>query len=88
MPEVFTFEILPLDDDAFEPMLLDIPTLSGPDFAARRAYWTAFHYLGSRGFDVDEFEVREYGGESRRITAGGFIPSPASSYTRPTAWQV
>lgn len=80
--ERYTFEVAPAgwdgmhdEDLAFEPFLMDVPTLSGVDFAARRAWWSAFHALGPKGFEPEDFEVHEWdGARARRVYMGGFEP--------------
>jgi hypothetical protein len=62
-----SFEVVPTSNQ-FKPFILDVPKLPGdsiPQKQARRAYWQAFHTLGSRGIDVDEFKVYEWLGEKR-----------------------
>lgn len=79
MPDVprFPFEVVPVEAGTFEPFVLDVPTLSGRGFAARRAWWTAFHHLGRQGIDVDAFEVYAFDGDERgdRVTAAGLEPA-------------
>lgn len=72
--ETFTFELVPVEQGRFEPKLLDVPTLNGEDFAARRAWWTAFHLLGPQGVEPEEFAVYEYDedGRGREVRSGGF----------------
>jgi hypothetical protein len=73
-PPVFTFEVVPVREGAFEPKLLDVPSLSGEGFAARRAWWTVFHLLGPQGFEPEDFQVFEFsdeGGRGREVTSGG-----------------
>ena len=77
MPPVYTFECLPTGSYTdFDPFVLDVPSLSGEDFAARRAWWTVFHLLGQRGIEPEAFEVLEYDGTTtgtgRRVGMGGF----------------
>lgn len=57
-PDVFTFAVYPSDfGDSFESFLLEVPTLTGEDAAARRAWWSAFHILGPRGVEPEAFTV-------------------------------
>ena len=58
-PELFTFAVYPsdFDESLFEGFLLDVPTLSGQDAAARRAWWSAFHALGPKGIEPEQFAV-------------------------------
>ncbi len=61
-PERFTFAVYPADYAAdsggsFDSFLLEVPTLSGEDFAARRAWWSAFHLLGPQGVEPEDFLV-------------------------------
>lgn len=54
----YTFACYPSDfGDAFEGLLMDVPTTQGEDAAARRAWWSAFHMLGPRGFEPEDFRV-------------------------------
>jgi hypothetical protein len=81
----FTFEIIPagwdgvrLEGLAFKPMLLDVPALgeADEDSAARRAYWQAFHLLGPRGIEPEEFEVFSWSesfGRGQRVGPGGLV---------------
>lgn len=56
--EVFSFAVYPADfDDSFDAFILEVPTLSGEEAAARRAWWQVFHYLGQRGFEPEDFAV-------------------------------
>ena len=74
-PPVFTFEVIPSGDTfapLFEAFLLDVPSLSGEGFAARRAYWSAFHKLGAAGIEPEEFQVNSYP-NSRPIGPGSYI---------------
>ena len=74
----YSFEAVPATGSAdFEPFVLDVPSLSGHDFAARCAWWTVFHALGPRGIEPEEFAVYEFDGDERgrRVTMGGFIVS-------------
>ena len=77
-----TFEVAPAGWDgvtpvvpgelAFDPYLIDIPTQWGAAFAARNAWWTAFHMLGKRGVDPDGFTVHEWdNGRGRLVPHGG-----------------
>lgn len=75
-PEVFTFAVYPTAlDGSFDVLVLDVPTLSGEEFAARRAWWTAFHQLGPRGIEPEQFTVCELNPETeqlgRLVTSGG-----------------
>lgn len=77
-PPLYTFECLPVAGQAdFEPFVLDVPSLSGEDFAARRAWWSVFHLLGPRGIEPEAFEVRDYfaaaTGTGRLVSSGGFL---------------
>jgi hypothetical protein len=63
----FTFGVYPSsmeDGDPFEAFLLDVPVIThrgdgstAEDAAARRAWWSAFHLLGPRGIEPEEFLV-------------------------------
>jgi hypothetical protein len=83
MPDVprFPFEVVPVEAGTFEPFVLDVPTLSGRGFAARRAWWSAFHVLGPRGLEPEQFEVYVFDGDVRgdRVGAGGLVPAAVSS---------
>ena len=80
----YLFEVVPTGTPAgflvstdgfrFDPFVFEVPSLSGEDFAARRAWWSAFHLLGPRGVEPEEFEVFEFAGETRgrRVGMGGF----------------
>ena len=75
---VFTFEVYATGfGEVFEPFVLDVPSLSGEDFAARRAWWSVFHLLGPRGIEPEDFEVRAYDGTAtgtgRLVSSGGFV---------------
>ena len=75
------------DNLPFQPMLMDIPVLSdssqdsdasslNENRAARRAWWQAFHLLGSQGIEPEGFTVYEYSesqGRGRLVTSGGFV---------------
>lgn len=74
----YSFAVYPADmGHRFEPFILDVPTLSGVDFAARRAYWQAFHLLGPRGVEPEEMLVCQWcepaGVPGRAVGPGGFI---------------
>jgi hypothetical protein len=73
-PELFTFAVYPADfGDGFESFLLEVPTLSGLAVAARRAWWSAFHILGPRGVEPEEFSVCVWkdGAPGSLVTSGG-----------------
>jgi hypothetical protein len=106
MPVVatFEFEIVPAGVDEFdgptseelaaapfESFVLEVPTMNGDDVAARRAWWSAFHMLGPRGVEPEEFEVFELVEGCRRgrqVSSGGFVP-PADEpvVADPAAWR-
>lgn len=74
-PEVFTFAVYPADmGDAFDAFLIDVPTLINEDAAARRAWWTAFHMLGPKGFEPEDFTVCAWRNDSPGplVTSGGY----------------
>jgi hypothetical protein len=72
----FTFEVVPVDGASFDPFVIDVPSLSGEGFAARRAYWSAFYLLGPRGIEPEEFAVNEFDYDTatagRGVGPGGF----------------
>jgi hypothetical protein len=73
--QTFTFAVYPTAlDDSFDSFLMDVPTMNGADAAARRAWWSAFHILGPRGFEPEQFTVCEWVNNSpgRLVTMGGF----------------
>jgi hypothetical protein len=76
--ETYTFAVYPADFDesVFEAFLVDVPSLSGEDHAARRAWWTAFHQLGPRGIEPEQFAVAQWVNDSpgRLVTSGGLVP--------------
>lgn len=55
----YTFAVTPAigTDADFAPFLLDVPSLSGEDVAARRGYWVAFNLLGRQGYEPEQFSV-------------------------------
>lgn len=79
----YSFECVPSDalehdyDRAvFDSFLMDVPSMSGEDYAARRAWWTAFHKLGAVGWEPEDFAVYEYRtieGRGRQVGAQGFM---------------
>lgn len=75
-PRVYTFAVYPSDmGDAFDAFLVDVPTLGDANVAARRAWWTAFHWAGSRGIEPEAFTVCVWstcdGTPGRLVTSGG-----------------
>lgn len=71
----FAFEVVPAGTATFEPFALDVPSMSGEGFAARRAWWSVFHLLGPQGIEPEEYVVRELlEGDvaGRLVTSGGF----------------
>jgi hypothetical protein len=55
--DLYSFAVYPADlGDAFEPLLLDVPS-SSQDAAARRAYFSVMALMAGRGLDVDAFAV-------------------------------
>lgn len=54
----YTFAVYPANlSTDFDAFLMDVPTTQGDDAAARRAWWSAFHLLGPRGFEPEDFTV-------------------------------
>jgi hypothetical protein len=83
---VFTFEVLPMRGRGVDAFLIDVPSLSGEEYAARRAYWSAFHILGPQGLDPEDFTVRAYSEDAepysgRLVGPGGFI-DPSNTESR------
>ena len=71
----YTFAVYPTAlDDSFESFLMDVPTTQGEDPAARRAWWQAFHMLGRRGFEPEQFTVCAWHNNmpGRLVGSGGF----------------
>jgi hypothetical protein len=74
--QVFTFAVYNLDEDPpFEAFLVDVPTMNGEDAAARRAWWSAFHMLGPRGIEPEQFTVACWrdGAPGPMVTSGGIL---------------
>lgn len=74
----YCFECVPTPDDGetFAPFLLEFRTHQGDAAAARRAWWAAFHRLGPRGFEPEDFEVYEYSeafGRGARAASDGWL---------------
>ena len=64
----YSFAVYPSsmeEGDPFDSFVLDVPTIShlgrapeaAEDAAARRAWWSAFHLLGPRGIEPEQFTV-------------------------------
>lgn len=74
-PELYGFAVYPADmGDSFDPFIIDVPTMGGPEVAARRAWWFVFHQLGPQGIEPEEFLVCEWinGNPGRLVDSGGF----------------
>lgn len=73
-PERFQFEVLPADMDGgpFDPFILEVPTLSGLEVAARRAYFSAMAMLANVA-EPEDFRVLVYGGpkSGTLVNSGG-----------------
>lgn len=73
---VYTFAVYNLEDEPpFEAFLIDVPTLQGRDAAARRAWWSAFHILGPRGIEPEDFTVCcfDNGAPGQLVGMGGIV---------------
>jgi hypothetical protein len=82
----YSFAVYPAsmqDGDPFDSFVLDVPTISHvgrhpeavEDAAARRAWWSAFHLLGPRGIEPEQFSVccwRE-GEPGPLVRSGGIV---------------
>lgn len=82
MPEVFTFAVYPEGGASFDPFLLEVPSLSGRGFAARRAWWSVFHLLGPRGIEPEQYRVNVWEDEQDGPVVGsGGIIDPVADLT-------
>lgn len=86
-PELHSFAVYPHQEGAgqFEAFILDVPVIShvgrpsgaAHDAAARRAWWSAFHLLGPRGIEPEDFAVYEWDGQQDgRLVSSGGIEQP------------
>lgn len=80
-PDTFSFAVYPYPDGAatFDPFILDVPSMIGPDAASRRAWWSAFTLLGPQGVEPEEFTVHVWadGADGPKVGPGGIVPSTA-----------
>lgn len=91
MPSTTTYSFAvypaPPDSAVFDPFVLDVPTIShvgrnpeaAQDAAARRAWWSAFHLLGPRGIEPEQFAVHVWTGsaDGPLVDSGGLVKEVA-----------